>query len=164
MSIHQEKLNNKDRGFTIIETLVALIILTIALGPALFLTISALNTSNAIKNNLIAANLAQEGVEVVRSIRDTNWFLGRSFDTNLSAGTYRIQWDSDTPLSLSSNPVLKLNDGIYNYSSGENTIFKRTITITKPAQTNIKIKSEVTWNERGRDKSAQVESYLYNWK
>ena len=79
-----EKLNRvryAESGFTLVEALVALVILTIALGPALVLSSNISSTASVIQNNLIAANLSQEGVEVIRALRDANWYNGLPFDT-----------------------------------------------------------------------------------
>src|SRR3989344_2938749 len=118
-------------GFTLIEALVALVILTVALGPALVLSSNISSTASVIQNNLIAANLSQEGVEVIRSLRDANWHNGFPFNTGLSDGIYRIEWNSNTLIALGVNPPLKISAGLYNYSLGTDTKFKRTITITK---------------------------------
>jgi len=176
MYLHLEKLNkfeflrpglknSKSNGFTLIEALVALVILTVALGPALVLSSNISSTASSIQNNLIAANLAQEGVEVIRALRDTNWFNGLSFDAGLANGIYRIEWNSNALISLGSNPPLKINSGLYNYSSGTDTIFKRTVTITKPNSEELSIISDVTWTEKGnRSRDVKAESHLFNWK
>ncbi len=166
---HQEQLNNptlnSSKGFTLIEALVALVILTTALGPALVLSSNLSATASIVKNNLIAANLAQEGVEVVRALRDTNWFNGATFDSGLADGIYRVEWNSDSLISLGSNPPLKLNNGLYNYTTGTDTIFKRIITLTKVNAAELKVVSDVTWTERGnRAKDVNVESHLFNWR
>lgn len=155
----------RQAGFTLIEAMVALVILTTALIPALFLSTQATNVSFSIKNNLTATNLAQEGVEVVRAIRDNNWFQSYPFDTNLTDGQWRVDWYSETLIALGANPVLKVNTGLYNYSLGTDSIFKRTITITKTNAAELKIVSDVTWTERGnRAKSIQAESHLFDWR
>lgn len=170
MYILPEKLNrgqipHSSTGFTIVEALVALVVLTVALGPALILTSNVSSTAAAVKNNLIAANLAQEGIEVVRGIRDTNWFAGNAFDNGLSGGTYRVEWNSSSVLSLGSNPPIKENNGLYNYTSGTDTVFRRTITISKINASELRIISEITWLERGnRARSIKAESHLFNWK
>jgi len=171
MYIPPEKLNrglalSSSKGFTLVEALVALVVLSVALGPALVLTSNISNTAAAVKNNLIAANLAQEGVEVIRGIRDTNWFLGNAFDNGLTDGTYRVEWDSTSVIGLGSNPPIKETNGLYNYSgSGMDTIFKRTIAILKVNASELRVISEVTWTERGeRAKSIKAESHLFNWK
>jgi len=170
MFIHQEKFNkkrswSKNKGFTLIEAMVALVVLTVALGPSLILTTNINNTAVIVKNNLIAANLAQEGLEVIRGMRDTNWFNGSSFDSGLSNGTYRVQWNSGSVITLGTNPPIKEDNGLYNYSTGNNTIFRRTITILKINSGELRIISEVTWEERGgRMRSINAESHLFNWK
>jgi prepilin-type N-terminal cleavage/methylation domain-containing protein len=160
---HLEKSNN--RGFTLIEALVALVVLTMALGPALVLSSNISSTASIIQNNLIAANLSQEGVEVIRALRDANWHNGLPFDTGLADGIYRIEWNSSGLISLGSNPPLKEDSGLYNYSSGTDTKFKRTITLTKINSEELRIISSVTWTERGnRARDIKAESHLFDWK
>lgn len=167
---HLEKLNkksllNSSKGFTLIEALVSLVVLTIALGPALVLSSNISSTASVIQNNLVAANLSQEGLEVIRALRDANWYNGLSFDTGLPDGIYRIDWNSNDLISLGANPPLKINNGLYNYSSGTDTIFKRIITITKINSEELRIMSEVSWIERGeRARSVKAESHLFDWK
>ena len=159
------KTNYDEQGFTLVEAMVTLVILTTALIPALFLSTQATNVSFSIKNNLAAANLAQEGIEIVRAIRDNNWFQSLDFDNNITAGTWRVDWNSDTLIALGSNPALKINNGLYNYSAGTDSLFKRTITVTKVNAAELQIVSNVTWTERGnRAKSITAESHLFNWR
>ena len=168
MYLHPEKLNRvrcAEKGFTLVEALVALVILTIALGPALVLSSNISSTASVIQNNLIAANLSQEGVEIIRALRDANWYNGLPFDTGLTDGSYRIEWSSNTLIALGSNPPLKISAGLYNYSSGVDTVFKRTVTITKINSEELRIISEVAWTERGnRARSVKAESHLFDWK
>lgn len=59
-------------GFTLLETIVALaVILAAVVGPITLITRSIFNFSFA-KNKLIANNLAQEGLELMRLVRDNN--------------------------------------------------------------------------------------------
>ena len=159
------KINHTERGFTLIEALVALVILTIALGPALVLSSNISSTSSVTQHNLIAANLSQEGLEVVRALRDANWYSGLSFDTGLSDGIYRIEWNSNALITLGSNPPLKISAGLYNYSTGTDTLFQRTVTVTKINSEELRIISDVTWTERGnRVRNVKAESHLFDWK
>lgn len=154
-----------NNGFTLVEALVALVILTVALGPALVLSSNISSTASVIQNNLIASNLSQEGVEVIRALRDANWFNGLPFDAGLTDGIYRIEWTSNALIALGSNPPLKKQTGIYNYASGTDTIFRRTVTITKINSEELRIISDVTWTERGnRARSVKAESHLFDWK
>lgn len=167
---HQEQLNrrsalNSSRGFTLIEALVALVILTLALVPALIFASSLSATTSVAKNNLVAINLAQEGVEVVRALRDINWFNNSAFNNGLDDGIYRVEWNSNFLIALETNPPLKVNNGLYNYSAGTDTIFQRTITLTNVNSGEIRVVSNVIWTERGnRARDVMVESHLFNWK
>lgn len=156
-----------ERGFTLVEAMVALVLITIAMGPVFILATSAINTASRIEHNLIASNLAQEGVETLRNIRDTNWADGDTFDNNLPIGTWRVQWDTvgGDLLAVGSNPVLKKNNGLYNYLTGTNTVFRRTINIAKPNSGELVLTSLVIWTERGGiDRTVSVESHLFDWR
>lgn len=169
-------LNRKnEKGYTLVEAIVAILILSLGILPSLSIVVIANSFSAFIKNNLIATNLAQEGVEVVRAMRDANWFNGQPFDNGLVPPSFdcttgcRVQWDSASPITLGTNPPLLFDSvsGIYNYLTGVDTIYRRKITITKVAGScscELLILAEVTWPERGgRTKTVVVESHLFNW-
>lgn len=155
-------------GFTLVEAMVSLVILTVALGPLLYLSNSSVNSAYIIRDDMIGSGLAQEGVEVVRNMRDANWLHNLSFDNGLADGTYRVEWNSSSLLAISTNPYLKINNGLYNYSLGTDTQFKRTITIAHPANKNgqeLQVTSTVSWQLRGGStKTIQAEDHLFNWK
>ncbi len=64
------------RGFTLIETLVAVMILATAIAGPLTLASRALNTSLIAKDQITAYYLAQDAIEYVRYARDTNRLQG----------------------------------------------------------------------------------------
>ena len=75
-------------GFGMIEMVIALSILTTALIAAVSLSTLTIMTGKQAELRLIAVNLAREGIEVVRNIRDSNR-LGNVVDplrTNLTSG------------------------------------------------------------------------------
>jgi prepilin-type N-terminal cleavage/methylation domain-containing protein len=168
------KIYNQQQGFTLVEALVSLVILTVALIPILSLATNALRVSSEIQDNLVASGLAQEGVEVIRAIRDTNWFSGNSFDTNLGSGvigdstTYQVEWDSIPPLQTNASPLLNILNGRYSHSTGGGwapTKFSRTVTITKINAGELRVVSQVTWQGRyNSSKSIVAEDHLFNWK
>lgn len=68
------------KGFTLVEVLVSVAIFTVGVVGSVSLigyNISAISRS---VNRLIASNLAQDGFELVRGVRDTNWLQGKKSD------------------------------------------------------------------------------------
>ena len=72
-------LKKQSRGFTIIETLVAIFILTIVLSVSMGIIQQTLIGSNLARDEIIAYNLAEEGIEYIRSIRDSNSLNGSNW-------------------------------------------------------------------------------------
>ncbi len=76
------KIFKKSKGQTLIETLVAVFILTMGITAAVGLAIFALSSSSSVAKQIIATGLAREGIEAVKNMRDTNWLKIASIDTN----------------------------------------------------------------------------------
>jgi Tfp pilus assembly protein PilV len=163
------------KGFSLVEALIATLLLTLALTPLLVIGSSSTSIATSIRNNIIAANLAQEGIEAVRAIRDTNWLASpvRSFDSGLSPqGTVafnctvscRVEWNSSSLLSFSAVSLKVDTNGVYNYTSGTDSVFLRKIIITRPSAVELIVTSEVTWQEKARTRRVSVEDHLFDWK
>ena len=170
-----KNISKTSKGFTLIEALAAVLLLTLGLTPLLMVGSAASNVAFSIQNNVIASNLAQEGIEVVRAIRDTNWVATpvRGFDASLSPSgvpafdcttACLVEWNSDVLLPFLDTPLKIDSNGIYNYTLGTASFFKRKITITKPSTVELKIISEVTWQERARLRKVTIEDHLFDWK
>ncbi len=71
--------HSQRKADTLVEVIMAIFIVVIGSGAATVLIVSAMQANTFNKDNLIALNLAVEGVEAVRNIRDTNW-IKFSFD------------------------------------------------------------------------------------
>ncbi len=155
----------KELGFTLIEALVALTVLSIGLIGAYSAATSSLFLATSIRNSMIASGLAQEGIEVVRAIRDANWFQDNPFDQGLGSGDYLVTWDATTLTPFSDTPIKIDANGIYQYAGGANTLFKRKVSIVNSANgRDLSVVSEVIWRERQRDRSVRAELRLFNWK
>ncbi len=76
-----------NRGSTIIELLAAVFVLSVALVGALALTTSNLQSQGMGNARLVAVNLAREGVELARAIRDSNWLASEPWDKGLVSTT-----------------------------------------------------------------------------
>lgn len=65
--------NSQQGGFTIIEIIIAIFILSVAV-IGVFNAFSIMDTlSSDATDRLTATYLSQEGIEIIRNIRDTNW-------------------------------------------------------------------------------------------
>lgn len=76
-------------GQSLIETIVALALLVTGITGGLSLAIFAVSSSDVTLNQIIATNLAREGVEVVRNMRDANWL--KDLLTDCDYGTATVQ-------------------------------------------------------------------------
>lgn len=65
-----KKINNKNKGFTLLETLVAIFILTLSItGPVYISSVAFHNTIDS-RDNISAQYIAEEVIEVIRNKRD----------------------------------------------------------------------------------------------
>lgn len=152
-------------GFTLIETMVAVSIITIGLISALALITSSLFYVSNIQDRLAAANLTAEGLEVVRNIRDNNWLQSLSWNNGLANGDYQVSYNSIALLPYSGNPLLfDSGSGIYSYASGSATPYVRKISISNLSSYEIRVVSTVTWQKRGVTYNNSAEGHLFNWK
>ena len=68
MKIHSQQ---KNKAFTLIETLVAISIFTMSILGLLSVLASGISNTNYAKQKVAATYLAQEGIEYVRNLRDS---------------------------------------------------------------------------------------------
>src|SRR4051812_29896076 len=82
--------NNKagkgvQKGFTLVEAMVAISILSLAVTGPLVIAQKGIGSAIYARDQVTASYLAQEGVEYVRNVRDTNRIAGSPWLTGLSA-------------------------------------------------------------------------------
>lgn len=179
-SILRKKISEKDkgvrrkengRGFTLLEVIIAIFVLTVGAGGAFSLIQRTISMASLIQDRLIASYLAQEGIEIVKNIRDNNWLKGVAWDTDLGLGNWEIQYDSQSlipcgdPCDYSGNlRLLKIGNGFYNYPSGANSKFKRKITISDKTANKFKISIQIFWDEQGQSRNFELSEYVTNWR
>ena len=64
----------------------AITVIITAISSSLALIQSSITATRVGGQQVVAANLAREGLEVVRALRDTNWLKGQSFQVGLVDG------------------------------------------------------------------------------
>jgi len=157
----------KNAGFTLLETIVAVGLIVTGLISSLALINTSLVYVSNVQDRLVAANLAMEGIEIVRNIRDNNWHQGAAWDRGLEEnGTYRAAYDSTRIVHGEdiNAPMLLDNNGFYRYYVGAITPFVRKISISKQHDDEMLIVSEVSWKRRNKDYKISAEEHLFNWK
>jgi len=87
-----------DKGFTIIETLVAITVLMIAIAGPLVVANQGLTGAIASKDQMIASYLAQESVEAIKNIRDNNVQLNNPIITWLNGFNVSSQCNNNSAL------------------------------------------------------------------
>ncbi len=158
-----------NKSFTLIEIIVATFLITVGTVGAFALIQRTVAFTAISSSRLVAANLAQEGIEIVRNIRDGNWLEARtnpgiSWDDGLAGCSTGCEADyNDLILSPDASRFLKVENGFYNYDSGTNTHYKRKITLV-PQVDILEVSVEVTWQERARMHQVISQTKLYNWR
>ena len=175
MGFFGRKKKNSRRGFTLFEVIVGIYIILISLAGSLTLITYVLANSSASVNRVIAANLAQEGLEVMRNMRDLTSDVGGQMGWNYwftcncgpSDGDWRVQYNDTAGLSCDWDRFLLFDysSGLYQYQTGEETPFKRKIHVQRLASgVEAIVTAEVFWTEKDRNYSVKADSRLWNWK
>jgi len=162
---------SKMKSFTLIEVLAAIFLITVGVMGALIVINQTTVFTQVTSSRLVASYLAQEGIEIVKNIRDTNFLKihkgeeGINWDDNIlccPTSPCQCEADYDDSALVSADRYLKFDGGFYNYDSGTDTVFKRKITIT-PDTDILKVLVEVSWTERGRAHQVTAQENLYLW-
>lgn len=131
-------------GQTIIEMLIALAVISVGLFAAVNIVYSNLNLVDRDTDEAIVVNLAREGVEIAKQVRDSNWLASAAFTQGLSAGndySATVVWDGSVgtipSFDFTANATsdadarIVLKDDFFAQSgaSGTSTPFARLVTL-----------------------------------
>ncbi len=153
------------------ETTVAIAILVGAIVAPLSLASQSIRSASASRNDIIVVNLAEEGIELIKNYRSNNIIKGLSWTDGMDS-CFNANGCQIDALSLniqacgSSCDFFKLDPslGIYNYQTGSDTIFKRTMNITNVnADVEIQVNSLISWSDRFGDHSFSLKTSMLNW-
>lgn len=177
-------------GFTLIETLLAILVLTVSIAGPLTIASRGLNAALIAKNKTVAFYLAQDAIEFVRYQRDTNrlnnlpWLTGLDSCVSATGGTAcKILSISDTVAGCAGIcPVMTFDSStnVFSYAPTGGTvtpsIFTRSVyikapvcngdgTICNPSDVEAQVKSVITWKDVGNiQHTVTVQENLLNWQ
>jgi prepilin-type N-terminal cleavage/methylation domain-containing protein len=177
---HYTKGLRKTRGFTIVESLVAISILVLAVTGAFTAAQKGISSATYSKNQVLAFYLAGEGVEQIRNIRDGNGLSQRPWLTGISASQSDPCYFGNTCTVDTVNNVIAVCSGgasgcpnlqqdpvdkFYGYHSGwTGTIFKRSISLTSINANEISILVTINWNQGSIIRTFQIRENILNWQ
>ena len=176
---------NSRHGFTILEITVCIFIIVMGLMGVLSLANQNIQVETINKNTLIASQLAQEGLEMVRNKRDMNWLQGGDWEKSSSSvadsrldilqePTYRYTIDAFNgalvPISTGINdPQTQLylnSSGYYTHDStnAHATGFNRLISVGNESAASTSVTCLVQWKKGTNTYNFSAQTVLYNWK
>jgi prepilin-type N-terminal cleavage/methylation domain-containing protein len=173
---------NKEKGFTLVETLVAVGILVIAILGTFTAAQSGLSSTIFSKEQIAAFELAQEGVEQIRNIRDQNGLLSQPWLTGISASPSDPCYFGNTctvdavkggvPTKCTggagSCPILRQDSstGFFSYSPLTLPLspYRREIQLTSINDHEASILVTVYWSKGPVNNKFSVRENIFNWQ
>lgn len=170
---------SSEKGLTLIETLVAITILTVAIVAPMSLTIQSLAASYYARDQVVAFHLAQEAIESVRAARDANILKIALAEVDVSCSPVSILCgipiDTDFTVDTRDNsmtvctgvcPNLQTDGNLYGYETGwVDTNIRRTVhaSYTPGASDEITLNVTVYWQSGNKTRTFTLSSQLYRW-
>jgi len=181
------KVFKSSKGFTVLETIVAISILSLSISGAFSAVQQSLSQATIAKDEVKAFYLAQEAVEIIRNQRDNNQLIRINIGTgDWLADIARVSTDPCYPgktcradatgpggvflTSCSggwgSCPNLNQNATTFLYGydgSWPVTNFKREIQIESINSNEVSVTVRITWTKGLITREFKVKEHLFNW-
>jgi prepilin-type N-terminal cleavage/methylation domain-containing protein len=166
------------RGFTLLETMVALAVLSMAIIAPISLVAESLLAAVYARDQVTAFYIAQEGIEAVRSMRDNNILqnaiTGSSINIlngipDTTGNPFTIDSVHNNAMAVCSGacPMLQTDGTLYGYGTGwSDTNFRRTLyaQYLTSSSTEVQLKVLVEWQTGNyKARSFQLSEDLYRW-
>jgi prepilin-type N-terminal cleavage/methylation domain-containing protein len=181
----KKNFSQKNSGFTLVETLVAIAIFSISILGILSVLASGITNTTYAKDKMIGGYLAQEGIEYMRNLRDNealfpaNGGWSAFISTMTTSPTICTSAASPCGFNSTSMPIsfftcandslgckLYLNNGVYNDTAGGTySGFTRKVWVNIINSNNEAIiYSEVDWKQGVTNTSVILSENLFNWE
>ncbi len=170
-------------AFTLVETLIGITLLTVVLTAVTGLILATLLASQRNIHTLQANAFAQEGIEVMRYIRDSNWLQNYAWagSANKSVGSSQFDADEsgeevvlylkedDCPPCWSFSALEE--DGIVTNLQGFE--FLRSIVVTpvasedtdaKNRDDSVEVNAVIEWTDKAVPRILELSTFLSNWQ
>lgn len=184
------KIFNKKAGFTVLESIVAIAVLSISISGAFSAVQQSLSQATIAKDEVRAFYLAQEAIEIIRNKRDNNqlakingggnnWLANIAGDSSYPCDFNKICRVDAFSTSLvrcgdswDSCPILKQDPTTYLYgydTAWSDTLFKREIQIepigydTDGNLIEIAVTVRIHWTKGLIGYEFKVKTHLFNW-
>ena len=163
------KILKNNRGSLLIESIVSLSITVIGLLGILGLLSRSLTLNRDAGSKLISTYLSAEGIEIIKNLIDRNYVQRLPWNDGLNTGTYEVTHNGDIVSNLgggnSNQPfLLDSTTGLYGYTVGTPTIFKRTVRILAINNNELKVVSRVDWSTGLGAQSVSLEDHFFDWR
>ncbi|MEX0652401.1 MAG: type II secretion system protein [Candidatus Paceibacterota bacterium] len=168
-----QRTKKRNKGFTLIETLVAVSILLLSISAPLTIASKGLASSYFARDQVTAFYLAQDAVEYIRNTRDNTYHAGSGWlsgfpDTNGELFTVDTT-DGDMELCpVDGCPRLDYNstNGFYSHddASGSDSIFTRSVSIGTVNSQEVSVSVTVSWVAGTFSKSFSVKENILDWQ
>lgn len=172
-------LTQHNRGFTLVESLVAITVLLTAVTGPLTIAAQGIGLANFARQQITAIFLAQEAIEYVRSVRDGNiltdddpalWLTGLSDCMDGTPCLIDVTQPSVKSCTGGACVPIRFHEtsGHYGYSETagwEETPFTREVTITETEEdAEVIVEVRVSWQTGVISKDFTVTETLLNWQ
>lgn len=161
------------KGFTLLETLVAVAILIMSLLGPFSIAQQSLKSAYYARDQVTAYYLAQEGIEFVRAVRDQNYLTGNDWlvgiDTTCTGVPCVVDYPNFTYAACPNGvcPPLKVSNtgGLFNNESGTVSPFTRQVMLTtSPTNPALMIVSvTISWKSAGVSRIFTLQERIFNW-
>jgi len=178
-------------GFTMLEMLVAVLIFSVCIVAMISVTANKATDSLYAKNRITASYLGEEGIEIVRHIRDSlflqyeasedvtgRWgaFLS-AMDTCISAEGCILDIDSANIGDVTGDNSYNMqtysgtsnlfydNFGYYTHYGvgGSESVFNRQVIIEEIGDNEVSVRVVVYWQQKNATQQIEVSENLFNW-